>query len=700
MPPRLRLVLTLALTLLPTSVVAAVPAQAGVSAYGMGALKAEWLAGYAGGVDVNGLFDLDLMSTNNVKLYRARFRQDQVWSNGTYSQWTLLDHLAKQAALRDVTLQAILMNMPNERYTPPTTDAGRAALADFAAAAARRYGSRGSFWPTCGCPARPVLVWEVWNEPNLSSFWNPPDPRQYALLLQAVRSKLRQADPAARIMFGGLAYPSSPNATTRLEPNGFLQNVIGTVGPDGFDALALHSYHSSAGTGVSAIGATVATLKTYAGTDPSGAPRQQVWVNEFGKSTSLDNAATTTKNEQQTSETAQRDWLNNFLNQLLPKRAAWNLGPVSWYSHRDAANPTAAWMRLGLRRTNPNDTDAGPKPAWDAYTSRSRSAAELPLPTALGSVPSAPLVSTGDATAVTDRSATLNGIVNPGNQSTTYHFEYGTTSSYGSKTEPDQTISPTDYANHSVSGDVSGLTPGTTYHYQLVATNQAGTTAGEDRTFTAAVKTYRNTILGTSGLAGYWRLGEQSGVSAADATATNVGSYMGGYTLGQQGALTRDTDSAVRFDGTSGEMSVGGPALSTSGSIEGWFKWESGTSLLRDDTTFSNGGWILAYDSGGTVKYRVGGQTFSTGRPTSSLRDGRWHHIVVTKDGPTVAFYVDGQLVHTGTGAPDAASSGAWHLMRNGGYTNYTAGLADELAIYTVALSGTTVQEHYAVGTQ
>src|SRR6185436_15249513 len=139
MPPRLRLVLTLALTLLPTSGVAAVPAQAGVSAYGMGALKAEWLAGYAGGVDVNGLFDLDLMSTNNVKLYRARFRQDQVWSNGTYSQWTLLDHLAKQAALRDVTLQAILMNMPNERYTPPTTDAGRAALADFAAAAARRY---------------------------------------------------------------------------------------------------------------------------------------------------------------------------------------------------------------------------------------------------------------------------------------------------------------------------------------------------------------------------------------------------------------------------------------------------------------------------------------------------------------------------------------------------------------------------------
>jgi hypothetical protein len=701
MLPRLRLVLMLALTLLPASVAAVVPAQAGVSAYGTGALKAEWLAGYdeAGGVDVNGLFDLDLMSTNNVKLYRARFRQDQVLSNGTYSQWTLLDHLAKQAALRDVTLQAILINMPNERYTPPTTDAGRAALADFAAAAARRYGSSGSFWSTCGCPARPVRVWEVWNEPNLSSFWNPPDPRQYALLLQAVRSKLRQADPEARVMFGALAYPSSPNSTTRLEPNGFLQSVIGTVGPDGFDALALHSYHSKAGSGVSAIGGTVATLKTYAGTDPSGAPRQQVWLNEFGKSTSPDNPATANVNEQQTSEAAQRDWLNNFLNQLLPKRSAWNLGPVSWYSLRDAASPTASWMRLGLRRTNTNDTDGGAKPAWNAYTSRSRAAAELPLPVALGSVPSAPEVSTGDATAVTETSATLNGTVNPENQSTSFHFEYGTSSSYGSKT-PDQTVSPTDYASHSVSGAVSGLTPGATYHYRLVATNGAGTTAGQDRTFTAAVKSYRNTILGTTGLAGYWRLGEQSGATAADATATNAGSYLGGYTLGQQGALTRDTDTAVRFDGVSGEMTVGGASLSSSGSIEGWFKWESGTSLLRDDTTFSNGGWILAYDSGGTVKYRVAGQTFSTGRTTSSFRDGRWHHIVVTKSGPAVAFYLDGQLVHSGTGASDTASTGPWHLMRNGAYTNYTAGLADELAVYNVALSATTVQEHYAVGTQ
>jgi len=34
----------------------------------------------------------------------------------------------------------------------------------------------------------------------------------------------------------------------------------------------------------------------------------------------------------------------------------------------------------GLRRTNADDTDAGPKLAWDVFTGRSRGAADVPLP--------------------------------------------------------------------------------------------------------------------------------------------------------------------------------------------------------------------------------------------------------------------------------------------------------------------------------
>jgi len=311
---------------------------------------------------------------------------------------------------------------------------------------------------------------------------------------------------------------------------------------------------------------------------------------------------------------------------------------------------------------------------------------------------SAPTVATGGATAITSTSATLNGSLNPQNQATSYHFEYGTTSGYGSAT-PNQALSASDSTSHAVSADVSGLTPGATYHYRLVASNASGTTAGDDRTFTATpapTSRYRDAVFATSGVAGYWRLGEQSGTTAADETNAAPGSYLGGYTLGQPGALAGDANTSVTFDGIGGEMSAPGPALpATAGSLEGWFNWQGGVALMRDGTTA--GGWILAYDSGGSLYYRLGGTSFNTGLTTASVRNG-WHHFVATTDGANVAFYLDGQLKHTATGAGTAALTMPWHVMRNGGYAQYTHGQADEVAIYNVALPATTIQQHYNAG--
>src|SRR2546429_354442 len=91
-----------------------------------------------------------------------------------------------------------------------------------APAAARRYGPTGSFWAGCGCAPHPIKVWEVWNEENIAPFWNPPNPGQYGALLAGVRAKLRAVDPGARILMGGLAYPSSLSAT-KMDANAFLQ---------------------------------------------------------------------------------------------------------------------------------------------------------------------------------------------------------------------------------------------------------------------------------------------------------------------------------------------------------------------------------------------------------------------------------------------------------------------------------------------
>jgi streptogramin lyase len=94
-----------------------------------------------------------------------------------------------------------------------------------------------------------------------------------------------------------------------------------------------------------------------------------------------------------------------------------------------------------------------------------------------------PAVTTG-ASVVTAARVTLAGSVDPFASSTSYAFEYGKTTAYGSATT--SRIVPPGDAALPVSVPVDGLAPGTRYHYRIVASSAAGTSAGADRTFTAA----------------------------------------------------------------------------------------------------------------------------------------------------------------------------------------------------------------------
>jgi hypothetical protein len=113
-----------------------------------------------------------------------------------------------------------------------------------------------------------------------------------------------------------------------------------------------------------------------------------------------------------------------------------------------------------------------------------------PDPTPRQDCPSAapagpPTVTTGEAGAAPDGSATLNGTVHPEGTPTTYRFEYGATPSYGSASE-ERAVSVAPRTN-AVSVPLAGLEPGATYHYRVVAAGEHGTSAGEDRTFTVPV---------------------------------------------------------------------------------------------------------------------------------------------------------------------------------------------------------------------
>jgi hypothetical protein len=90
-------------------------------------------------------------------------------------------------------------------------------------------------------------------------------------------------------------------------------------------------------------------------------------------------------------------------------------------------------------------------------------------------------IATTAASNLTNSSATLNGRVNPHGLTTNVHFQYGTTTTYGSTTPSHSYHGDTTLP---ISANIAGLSPNTTYHFRLVGTNIGGTTYGSDKTFT------------------------------------------------------------------------------------------------------------------------------------------------------------------------------------------------------------------------
>lgn len=91
----------------------------------------------------------------------------------------------------------------------------------------------------------------------------------------------------------------------------------------------------------------------------------------------------------------------------------------------------------------------------------------------------APTAETRKAIEVHENEASLTGYVNPNGVETKLWFEYGPTTSYGSKTKEQTTTVVKEPIK-----TVTGLTRGTTYHFRLVASNSYGTSYGADETFT------------------------------------------------------------------------------------------------------------------------------------------------------------------------------------------------------------------------
>jgi hypothetical protein len=110
-------------------------------------------------------------------------------------------------------------------------------------------------------------------------------------------------------------------------------------------------------------------------------------------------------------------------------------------------------------------------------------AAALPA-TASGQAITGPSADTSPATDITTDSATLHAAIDSNGQPTTYRFEYGTTSTYGSQTAEQPTSGG--FGPEDATAAVTGLAEGTVYHFHVVAWPDSDPTAvvdGGDRSF-------------------------------------------------------------------------------------------------------------------------------------------------------------------------------------------------------------------------
>jgi PKD repeat protein len=221
--------------------------------------------------------------------------------------------------------------------------------------------------------------------------------------------------------------------------------------------------------------------------------------------------------------------------------------------------------------------------------------------------------------------------------------------------------------------------------------------------------TYSQTVLADSPLA-YWRLGETSGTSAADASGNGrTGSYVGAPTLGAPGALS-EANTAVGFNGSSQYVNVPyaaalNPAQFT---VEGWAFITGGQGTYRslvtsrDYSTNNARGFVIYAAADNTWQLWNGagaGWSIAYG-PAVTLN--QWTHLVGTYDGTTMRLYVNGTLVAStaagyvqNTQRPLRIATGRTESTP----TFYLPGRVDEVAVYASALSEARVQAHFAART-
>jgi hypothetical protein len=244
---------------------------------------------------------------------------------------------------------------PNCAAFAPSSDEAVAAFAEFAGQMVDRYGPGGAFWATHpDVDPEPVRAWQIWNEQNSPTFYQPAvDPAGYEKMLSAASEAIKERDPEAEVILGGMfgtPYKGKPPAMSAPE---FLRALYALDGAaDDFDAVGAHPYAPRQ----AKIEQQVRLLHDEIERAKDDA---SLWITEVGASSDVG------ENPLELGPDGQAAQLTEAFQYFLEQREAFDIEGVTWYSWRDSTDASQCDWCPGSGLFEDDGVTA--KPAWDAF---------------------------------------------------------------------------------------------------------------------------------------------------------------------------------------------------------------------------------------------------------------------------------------------------------------------------------------------
>jgi hypothetical protein len=296
--------------------------------------------------------DLNLDANAGAGWIRIDINWAQIQAQGPNSyNWWAIDNAVESAESRGMSVLGTIVFTPNwsrPAGTDATYVASAAQFAAFAAVAAQHYSALG------------VQDFEIWNEPNQIGGWTPkPDVGAYTTLLKDSYTAIKNVDPSATVISGGLSPAASDG--TNIAPVDFLRGIYADGGQGSFDAVGMHPYTNpdlpgapDAWSAWYQMYGTPTSLRSLMIANGDGA--KKIWGTEFGAPTSGASGVSSTFQ----AETVARGY-------ELWSTYSW-AGPLFFYEGRDNGNDAGnAYDNYGFATTG-----FSLKPSFYSYQTAAR----------------------------------------------------------------------------------------------------------------------------------------------------------------------------------------------------------------------------------------------------------------------------------------------------------------------------------------